>query len=1265
MEAKTLDIPGGDLPAEVNTAGDQPYRPLAPNWNTTVPSREFSSTRKDRNLWKMAETFIASAAEGTMVIPGLYRVKQEFMDFNQAKDPNFNPVTDIDEELRRSVPDNRMPFMAAAQSKEEWLARYSEVKADAAIDAERNEIMPGVVFTGSLAGSLLEGKFLLNFLPRMPKEVSFKQALKTGASNYGVSLAQNITQNEIMGGQSKEDFSANFTVATLFSTFHTTKGLWKTRQELKFQEKLGKALTADVVDRANLDPDFWMKDAEAPDLDWDFIKEQSVKPGDAAPDALPAERPLPRPFTPIPGDGKPFMPQPMNGPNAADAKADADAMMGFWESFWKDDRGSMRIDLDGDTVPPAGREARPNEDERPAGAAAGNTPPPRTWQQIMHGEDGDSDLYRPIKTGIALERFGDSPYTRVMNAEDLMARKLMATLTRAPFHLELVKAGHPMPQNAYDNYRINWGGVPMKMDADLRRVWAEEQGIGPDSVSIAKSYLTAWKGSRKSFVEFQRNVSYATRRLDGLVERNGIFYSTDGKSFSASEVKAARIGAEHYRRAAEHIDTLGLMGAAHDERIYRANKRITELGNELNNPHLSPAQIKKVRDEYDDLRQYIAGSAKAAAELKAVKFADRTNWLPRNFDHNAINADRAGLINVLRSNGLTLAEANESIQHILDGFDPHTASIGPIAEVGNARSLKTRRLWEIPDAQLEPWLNNDYRLLGNMYFRSIGTKAEMVRMYGSFTLQPQLDAIAKRYDDAAAAAGAGSAQEARLLKEKARVLKDIEDARDMVNFTFFSPEDPSAFLPRLARVTRIGAAVNMLTGLVSDLPNLAMLPLMHGWGRTLPRIMDAAFTSMDDLKAQHKITTHDLERLGFGLETMNAIGLDGIVFQDDPMSNLTKTERTMEGVGAGGYWLSGTAWAQDTLARVEYTIGGSFLNDDIMSLSLPHRASASLPKLAGETDLAHTIRQVQLDNPHLLGDLDKAKLVAKARLQGDRAVNQIDAFTLRDQGIDAETAANIAHQIERWGAPVQRGKSVFWDIGIDDWTDKDAANAYSAAMIRRIEQMRTNLIPGATPTWANTWWGSFFAMFKKFGMSAHNQILKRGLQRSDARSRVIAGLATMVALGGVSEWLAQQRNDRKKSAGQSFKGAMERSGMLGMFFDANNIMEAVTNGNVGIGPLMGEHHGGSYLVNLMNAGSAGFEFWRRQAMLINAGAQGVWNGGLTSAQIRDARLASFGQAFYSLDPLMDGLQHGVGPALKIGSGGAGFMKEAEFRESDD
>lgn len=171
---------------------------------------------------------------------------------------------------------------------------------------------------------------------------------------------------------------------------------------------------------------------------------------------------------------------------------------------------------------------------------------------------------------------------------------------------------------------------------------------------------------------------------------------------------------------------------------------------------------------------------------------------------------------------------------------------------------------------------------------------------------------------------------------------------------------------------------------------------------------------------------------------------------------------------------------------------------------------------------------------------------------------------LAQLGIDANMASRITRQFDEFGE----------DAGVlishtDQWTDRQAAQVFEAAILKDVDQIIITPSKADRPLMASTELGKTVTQFKSFAFAATNKILISGLQRHDLAA--LNGSLLMIALGGLVYGAKQKTAGREVSTDPAvlLTEAIDRSGLMGILFDVNNITEKMTRGTVGVSALTG------------------------------------------------------------------------------------------------
>ena len=195
-------------------------------------------------------------------------------------------------------------------------------------------------------------------------------------------------------------------------------------------------------------------------------------------------------------------------------------------------------------------------------------------------------------------------------------------------------------------------------------------------------------------------------------------------------------------------------------------------------------------------------------------------------------------------------------------------------------------------------------------------------------------------------------------------------------------------------------------------------------------------------------------------------------------------------------------------------------------------------------------------------------------------ISKINKGRLASSYIDEKTAAVIKEQFETHGEIVD-GLRVpnlrKWDA--DRPEVYDALNKIRAGIRKDIDT--TIIRPGSDkPTWMSNWLLSPIGQFKSFGMSSTNSVLMKAGQRlSMGDLQAINGIATMIGFGMLSYYIKAALQGREVSDDPKVwvSEGIDKSGVLGILSDMNNMTEKITGHNIGLRPALGIQPASRYM----------------------------------------------------------------------------------------
>ena len=193
-------------------------------------------------------------------------------------------------------------------------------------------------------------------------------------------------------------------------------------------------------------------------------------------------------------------------------------------------------------------------------------------------------------------------------------------------------------------------------------------------------------------------------------------------------------------------------------------------------------------------------------------------------------------------------------------------------------------------------------------------------------------------------------------------------------------------------------------------------------------------------------------------------------------------------------------------------------------------------------------------------------VVEAARRIAKGTASQKEITELASWNIDAQLAKEIVDQINQHAPNYDKELLV----GFDNWSNQKAAEEFRRSIITQVD--KTIITPGQEkPLWMSKRYARLAGQFKSFGMASTQMILVSGMQRRSAEQ--LTGIMALIALGTVSYAIKEQQAGRElppvdlANSAEWLKNGIDRSGVTGILFDANNIMEKVTDGAFGVSAL--------------------------------------------------------------------------------------------------
>jgi GNAT superfamily N-acetyltransferase len=539
-----------------------------------------------------------------------------------------------------------------------------------------------------------------------------------------------------------------------------------------------------------------------------------------------------------------------------------------------------------------------------------------------------------------------------------------------------------------------------------------------------------------------------------------------------------------------------------------------------------------------------------------------------------------------------LGSPDGRLNYDIDSGGPSVGYSGDNVE--GRRGPELARTFGIPDAQVEPWLENDIQHIVNAHLRTMVPDTLLAERFGDPLMTNEFRKIHEEY---ARMIDAEPDKDKRLElgKEQDQVVRDLAGQRDIFRGVYGYPMYSQ--MPQLATAARVVKNLNVPASLgmsvISSLPDL---------GNVMSR-----FGALTVMKDAYQPLISSLARGDFTLtkEVVRQFRAMGIIIEMEQASRAHSLADTMTSMHP-----------KSPLER-----GSAYLADKFQLVNLQ----------AQWTDFAKAINGVVAMTE--LHNMSK-NLVAGTHTGRELAI-------LAENGIDRNLAERIAEQYETHGNIVD-------DVHLSntgEWTDKQAKSAFESAIQREADI--GVVTPGfEKPLMMSNPVFSVLTQFKSFTAGANTRILLANLQRADAQT--MSGVTGMLGLGMLSYFVGSLLAGNKLSDNPAdwVKEAMARSNVLGWLEEGNQMTAKATRGQldlyraIGTDKPLSRYAGRSAVDQLLGPTVGKLE---GITQVTGAAASRDWNESDTHAL---RRVTAFQNVFY-LRQMFDAIERGANGAFGI------------------
>lgn len=442
------------------------------------------------------------------------------------------------------------------------------------------------------------------------------------------------------------------------------------------------------------------------------------------------------------------------------------------------------------------------------------------------------------------------------------------------------------------------------------------------------------------------------------------------------------------------------------------------------------------------------------------------------------------------------------------------------------RGAARQRVYDIPDELVEDFLVNDVETIVESYTRSLASDIELTKKFGSVDETAALKRIEEDY--------------AKLTHQAQRELsaqysgeelsqKLAKSARDLKKQMDHDIRDFQAIWQRLRGTYAVPEKYN------SKLHSAERTALNFNYVRLLGGMTISAFTDV-----ARPVMAH-------GLGNVYKEGIRSVV------KNWKGFRAAAEDVKEAGTALD---MVLDTRARAQ---AGT---DEIVEFS--NRIEAGTSNMARNFGVLALMSPWNAAMKQFSGVITQGRMIKAMReLSSGKQISQKEITNLAANFIDEDMAKRIADQFKKHGE-----ESDVIIPNVRDWDDHEAALVFRAAVRREVDAIIVT--PGQDkPLWMSRSGLKLLGQFRSFAFSSTQKTMLSALQKRDMDAMNGAALSLFLGMGVYA--LKEINAGRKLSDDPRIwiSEGIDRSGLTAWFFDANNIVEKVSRGRIGVNALVG------------------------------------------------------------------------------------------------
>jgi hypothetical protein len=773
-------------------------------------------------------------------------------------------------------------------------------------------------------------------------------------------------------------------------------------------------------------------------------------------------------------------------------------------------------------------------------------------------KDIDTDAIKLTPTGIMLEKIGYNPLDRLINKGTREAKEYSLNMLKNSLFLDANKlAKGEMPDSVEAIKSVVYRPLLNNFIDEIETLYKEyNKRMGVSKWDLKKK-VEIKLGSNKeilTYQQFKNAVPYAILR--------GYRYP------EIPEIEAAARAFKNNltKPFGDKINALGTRFIQLDKELQfftNGLKKIEPFHNpksELFNPtknfvYTYPRTGKKITYTKKQLEEKVED---LTTIINEVKKGTRDKYFPIiwNFERILVEYDKfyaAFYPRIINKKNVTDQKAKD----MLEGFKNYGPYDLPLermegvlpgdefifAPSGYSNYLKSRNI-PLDEVDYEfaldnGWIMNDITVMAANYYRSTATDIILTEKFGDpFAygylyddvpgLAPGLRQVQESFDKIAK--GITDKKElAQHKKKEKQVLKDAEAVRDLAKGTYGLAKNPQRLMSKAGRAVTVWNTLDMLSGALAGLPDIARIITYNGFKRSMPQVMDfLKSTTNGTVKELFKAGKEQANRAGQAIEFFLDTGRANMIYgsHHDTQATFNAFDRFLQNAAAFNF---------------------KYVN-----------------QMASYTYIGKSIAAITIGTD-IINSATKFAKTGK--------ISDFDLVKFQHAGVSPKEIKDIAKFYEKYGEVDEKSPNILL-ANSDKWVNsKDEINAafrFNRMLNESIDYTITTPTLGDVPLWTNTELGRVIAQFKKFMFAFDRKVMQRGLQQKDAT--FISEIAALLFLGMVVDGIRTEqrgKNYNKKDIRDKVYDGFERSGAGGIFLEVNRMIETLSDNNVGIRPLIG------------------------------------------------------------------------------------------------